>query len=156
MRGGSVDIEVVPFMAGEPAHLLGRFIEGAAPMIWEPTINPEAYAIESQLVLPDGIKLFDIHINPSGSLLFFLEIFGERSTLAIAPGDDPVGRFHKLLEDTIMAKEKEIGMSPKASKKAKAYDEKMDKKMGYKEGGPADLKADKKAMKMFPAKKKGK
>lgn len=123
-------------------------------MIWEPTISPEAFAIESQLVLPDGIKLFDIHINPSGSLLFFLEIFGERSTLAIAPGDDPVGRFHKLLEDTIMAKE--IGMSPKASKKAKAYDEKMDKKMGCKEGSPRDIAMDKKAMKMFPAKKKGK
>lgn len=73
-------------------------------MIWEPTISPEAYAIESQLVLPDGIKLFDIHINPSGSMLFFLEILGERSTLAIAPGDDPVGRFHRLLEDTMKSK----------------------------------------------------
>lgn len=120
-------------------------------MIWEPTISSEAYAIESQLVLPDGIKLFDIHINPSGSLLFFLEIFGERSTLAIAPGDDPVGRFHKLLEDTIMAKE--IGMSPKASKKAKAYDEKVDKAKGLKEGGPRDIAMDKKAMAKFPAKK---
>jgi hypothetical protein len=73
-------------------------------VIWEPTISPEAYAIESQLVLPDGIKLFDIHINPSGSMLFFLEILGERSTLAIAPGDDPVGRFHRLLEDTMKSK----------------------------------------------------
>lgn len=123
-------------------------------MIWEPTISPEAYAIESQLVLPDGIKLFDIHINPSGSSLYFLEILGERYTLAIAPGDDPVGRFHKLLEDTIMTKE--IGMKKGASAKAKAYDEKMDKKRGLKEGSPADLKADKAAMKMFPPKKKGK
>ena len=120
-------------------------------MIWEPMISPEAYALESQLHLPDGIKLFDIHVNPSGSLLFFLEILGERSTLAIAPGDDPVGRFHKLLEDTIMAKE--IGMKKGASAKAKAYDEKMDKARGLKEGSKADLRADKAAMKKFPAKK---
>ena len=120
-------------------------------MIWEPMISPEAYALESQLHLPDGIKLFDIHINPGGSLLFFLDCPWGRSTLAIAPGDDPVGRFHKLLEDTIMAKE--IGMKKGASAKAKAYDEKMDKARGLKEGSKADLKADKAAMKKFPAKK---
>ena len=45
---------------------------------------------------------------------------------------------------------KEVGMGKNASKKAKAYDEKMDKKKGLKEGSPADLKADKAAMKKFP------
>ena len=48
---------------------------------------------------------------------------------------------------------KEIGMKKGASAKAKAYDEKADKKRGLKEGSPADLKADKAAMKKFPAKK---
>lgn len=48
---------------------------------------------------------------------------------------------------------KERGMSANASKKAKAYDEKIDKKTGVKEGGARDLAMDKKAMKMFPAKK---
>ncbi len=109
-------------------------------MIWEPTVSPEAYAIESQLVLPDGIKLFDIHINPSGALLFFLEIFGERSTLAIAPGDDPVGRFHKLLEDTM----KEKGIPKDAPKAIKRADEAKDKKLGIKEGSKKDLALDKK------------
>lgn len=125
-------------------------------VIWEPTISSEAYAIESQLHLPDGIKLFDIHVNPSGSRLYFLEIFGERSTLAIAPGDDPVGRFHKLLEDTIMAKER--GIPADASKKIKKMDEAYDKKHKLAEGGKADLKADKALLKGegYKPKKKGK
>jgi hypothetical protein len=51
---------------------------------------------------------------------------------------------------------KEIGMKKNASPKAKAYDDRMDKAKGLKEGSKADLKADKKAMAKFPAKKKGK
>ncbi len=123
-------------------------------MIWEPTINPEAYAIESKLNLPDGIKLFDIHINTGGSLLFFLEIFGERSTLAIAPGDDPVGRFHKLLEDTVMARE--VGIPKGAPKAVKKADEAKDKKLGIKEGSKRDISEDKKLMKKMGHKPKGK
>lgn len=106
-------------------------------MIWEPTISPEAYAIESQLVLPDGIKLFDIHVNPSGSLLFFLEIFGERSTLALAPGDDPVGRFHKLLEDMMKSKQlnkEDKGELAKMGKKGFIAHERADIKAAKSEG----------------------
>lgn len=108
-------------------------------------------SLARQIILPDGIKLFDIHESQSGSMLFLLATPWGRSSIAIAPGDDPAGRFHKLLEDFIMAKE--IGMKKGASAKAKAYDERMDKKMGYKEGSKADIKADKAAMKKFPAKK---
>lgn len=54
-------------------------------------------------------------------------------------------------EGSAMAKEK--GMSKSASPKAKAYDEKHDKAKGLKEGSAADRKADKAAMKRFPAKK---
>lgn len=100
--------------------------------------------------LPGNVNLFDLHLSPNGSCLFFLEIDGKRTTIALAPGDDRAGRFLNLLEATMA---KEIGMKKSASAKAKAYDEKMDKKMGYKEGSKADLKADKAAMKKFPAKK---
>ena len=110
-----------------------------------------ACGLAQQIILPDGIKLFDIHESPSGSMLFFLDCPWGRSSIAIAPGDAPVGRFHKLLEDFIMAKE--IGLKKGASAKAKAYDERMDKKMGYREGSKADIAFDKKAMKKFPAKK---
>lgn len=41
-------------------------------------------------------------------------------------------------------KEKEIGISPKASKEAKDLDEKMDKKHGVTEGSKKDLALDKK------------
>lgn len=121
-------------------------------MIWEPTISAEAYTIESKLNLPDGIKLFDIHINTSGSTLYFLEIFGERSTLAVAPGDDPVGRFHNLLEATM----KERGIPKDASKAIKKADEAKDKKLGIKEGSRRDLSEDKKFMKKMGYKPKGK
>lgn len=53
-------------------------------------------------------------------------------------------------------KEKEIGMSKHASKKAKAMDKKMDKAKGVKEGSKADLKMDKALMKKYPAKKSSK
>ena len=66
--------------------------------------TPESRPLADQIQLPDGIKLFDIHVNPNKSFLVFLDCPWGRSTLAIAPGDDPVGRFHKLLEDMIMAK----------------------------------------------------
>lgn len=49
---------------------------------------------------------------------------------------------------------KEIGMKKNSSPKAKAYDEKMDKKKHITEGSPADLKADKEIMKNYPNKKK--
>jgi len=49
---------------------------------------------------------------------------------------------------------KEIGIPKKASKKAKAMDEKMDKAKGIKEGSPADLKSDKAVMAKYPIKKK--
>ena len=48
---------------------------------------------------------------------------------------------------------KEIGMKKSASKKAKAEDKKLDKKMGIKEGSALDLKKDKELMKKYPAKK---
>lgn len=114
-------------------------------------VNRDLILIETIRGMPDGIKLFDAHINPSGSMIFFLDYGHERSSIVIAPGDDPVGRFHKLLEEAIMARE--IGMKKGASAKAKAYDEMMDKKKGLKEGSPRDLAMDKKAMKKFPAKK---
>ncbi len=106
-------------------------------MIWEPTISPEAFAIESQLHLPDVIKLFDININPSGSMLFFLECPWGRSTLAIAPGDDPVGRFHKLLEDTMKSKQlnkEDKGELAKMGKKGFIAHEKADIKAAKAEG----------------------
>jgi hypothetical protein len=101
--------------------------------------------------MPEGVILFDVHVSENGSCLFFVDLGHNRATLVIAPGDDPVGRFHKLLEETLMAKE--VGLKKGASAKAKAYDEAQDKKRGLKEGSPADLKADKAAMKKFPAKK---
>lgn len=103
--------------------------------------------------LPEGVSLFDIH-HGKHSTLFFLQTPKERITIPIENGDNLVARFHKLLEDTM--KGKEIGMKKSASKAAKAYDEKIDKKKGYAEGSKADIKADKAAMKKFPAKKKGK
>ena len=48
---------------------------------------------------------------------------------------------------------KEIGMKKGSSPKAKAMDERMDKKKGIKEGSKADLAADKKIMAKYPAKK---
>jgi hypothetical protein len=101
--------------------------------------------------MPEGITLFDVHVSENGSCLFFVDLGHNRSTLVIAPGDDPVGRFHQLLKETLMSKE--VGMKKGASAKAKAYDEKMDKAKGLKEGSKQDLKADKMAMRKFPAKK---
>ena len=123
-------------------------------MKWGPTTRPEAFLIESQINLPDGINLFDIHINPSGSTLFFLDCPWGRSTLSIAPGDDPIGRFHKLLEEMIMAKE--IGIPKDASKKIKKMDEVKDKKLGIKEGSKKDLALDRKLLKKEGYKKGGK
>lgn len=95
--------------------------------------------------LTDGIKLFDIHVNRGGSILFFLDCPWGRSTLAIAPGDDPVGRFHKLLEATMKSKldkedKKELAKMgkkgfiahEKADIKAAKSDEKKSKKGGKK------------------------
>lgn len=101
--------------------------------------------------VPEGYKVFDVETHNNGSCLVFLETPYGRASIVIAEGDDHVDRFLKLLEEFAMAKE--IGMSPKASAKAKAYDEKMDKAKGLKEGSKADIKADKAAMKKFPAKK---
>jgi hypothetical protein len=120
---------------------------------WNPKfkdLHPSLPTLAEQL-LPEGITLFDVHVSENGSCLFFVDLGHNRATLVIAPGDDPVGRFHQLLKETSMAKE--VGMKKGASAKAKAYDEAQDKKRGLKEGSPADLKADKAAMKKFPAKK---
>lgn len=116
----------------------------------------EACLLADQIQLPDGIKLFDIHVNPNKSFLVFLETPWGRSTLAIAPGDDPFGRFHKLLEDTIMAKER--GIPADASKKIKKMDEAKDKKMGVKEGSKKDLAMDRALLKRegYKPKKGGK
>lgn len=80
-------------------------------------VNRDLILIETIRGMPDGIKLFDAHINPSGSMIFFLDYGHERSSIVVAPGDDPVGRFHKLLEEAIMARE--IGMKKGASAKVK-------------------------------------
>jgi hypothetical protein len=114
-------------------------------------MTPDQMFTTAKNGMPKGVILFDVHVSENGSCLFFVDLGHNRATLVIAPGDDPVGRFHKLLEETLMSKE--VGMKKGASAKAKAYDEKMDKKRGLKEGSPADLKADKAAMKKFPAKK---
>lgn len=70
-------------------------------MIWEPTIKPEAYAIEPQLHLPDGIKLFDVHTNPSGSTLVFLVVKGVREVLAVAPGENMAERISELAKHVL-------------------------------------------------------
>ena len=114
----------------------------------------EASLLADQIQLPDGIKLFDIHVNPNKSFLVFLDCLWGRSTLALGPGDDPVGRFHKLLEDTIMARE--IGIPKGAPKAVKKADEVKDKKLGIKEGSPRDISEDKKLMKKMGYKPKGK
>ncbi len=115
-------------------------------------MNRESIISAARRGLPDGINLFDIHVNPNKSFLVFLDCPWGRSTLAIAPGDDPVGRFHKLLEDMIMAKE--IGIPKSAPKKVKKMDEAYDKKHGLKEGSKEDLAADRKLMAKYG--KKGK
>ncbi len=112
--------------------------------VWTLT-SPEACELAGQIKLPDGIKLFDIHIGPSGSILFLVDYGHERSSIVIAPGDDPVGRFHKLLKEAIMARE--VGIPKDASKKAKKMDEAKDKKMGVKEGSKKDLAMDRALLK---------
>jgi hypothetical protein len=114
--------------------------------------HPDFEHLHPRIHLPNGVTLFDIHIAPSGSVQFYIDLGHNRTTLVVEPGDDPVGRFHKLLGETM----KERGIPKDASKKIKKMDESYDKKHGLKEGGKADLKADKSLLKREGYKKGGK
>jgi hypothetical protein len=56
---------------------------------------------EIATVLPAGVKLFDLHVNESGSVLFFLETPRGRDTMVVAGGDQLIARFQKLLEKAL-------------------------------------------------------
>lgn len=71
---------------------------------------------EIATVLPDGVKLFDLHVNESGSVLFFLETPRGRDTLVVAGGENLIARFQKLLEDRENAMPLNKGKSPKVIK----------------------------------------
>ena len=105
-----------------------------------------------KLQLPNEITLFDVDVNENGSALFFLATPWGRDILALGPGDDLLGRFHKLLEDTM----KERGIPKDASKKIKKADEAKDKRLGIKEGSKRDLAEDRKLLKKMGYKKGGK